>query len=1099
MQTTFRQKALAAIFAVFSSVLLMSGSVLAQTQATSGQITGTVVDQSGAVVANATITATNTATGFKQTTTSNGDGEYRLVQLPPGEYNVTAEGGSFQPVTVEKVTVLVGRAFELKLTLGVSGTSDVVEVTASGVAVQTARSEADSIQNATAIQNLPINGRRFQDFITLSPNAQVEPRRNQISLSGQRGVYGANVNVDGMDYNQAFFGGIRGGERSNTAFTIPQESIREFQVISSGYSAEFGRSTGGIVNAVTKSGTNQFHGSAFYLIRPQDTARSNEYFDLLDANNRVRGINSPIIPAPTQQQFGGSVGGPIVKDKLFFFFAYEQQRLRQTRSTVFTTLGGFTPTAASQEGFNFFVPQQGNFQQTNDSYAPFARIDWNINSKNTLAVRYNFGWSRAENANSNGVQIQPNTDSAISNNGNEYDRNNVGVVQFNTTFTPTLFNEFRYQFAREDRPRTSNSSLPLLNVTNVGRFGAVNFLPTTQYDTRNQFVDNVTWLKGNHSMKFGFEYSRVFANQLFGFNQFGNFFFQGLAGSGNTLTENALAAITNVTRTGYFGRFDTTTARYQYQLGNRFAEFTVHQLAFYGQDSWKIRPNFTLNYGLRWEGQYNPTPEANNSTLVNAVSSTQFPIDIAGKRRNPGLLPDVTDQFAPRVGIAWDPFNNGKSVFRANAGYFYATTPLLLFAASVNNFRTPFGDVSTQFPYNLPTGFSQAAFDANPATAGYRAVVGTGVTPNTVYRQLLLAGINLNASSLGNLPVPTQTQINSVAAILGVPQTSGLNLIFTADDFKNPRAGQVNFGYEYEVSKGFTVGVDFSYIKTVYLQRNRDLNYSFPRPNIDNVAGDTSGRPIYGNGQGGTPALRATSAFNQLGVRESTARSIYRAMVLRAKFERKWGQFSAFYTLSDNKSDDDNEREAGGSFPADSFALASEYGFSNIDRRHQFVVNPIFFLPYGFDVAGTVRLQSGFPINAIVGTDVNRDTVNSDRPLLAPGVIMPRNNFRNRPVYNVDLRIQKGFKFGETRRLVISLEMFNIFNLMNLQLGGSANIFCSTAGQSVAAQRACGLATGAPFNSSFLQLRTAGVLNPNNISGPATGVGQFQFGVRYQF
>lgn len=1095
MQTTFRRKALAAIFAVFSSVLLMSGSAFAQAQATAGQITGTVVDQSGAVVANATVTAVNDQTGFKQTTTTNDDGRFTLVQLPPAAYKVTAEASNFSPASVEGVTVLVGRAFELKLTLGVTGESNVIEVTASGVAIQTGRSEADSIQNAAAIQNLPINGRRFQDFITLAPNAQVEPRRNQISLSGQRGIYGANVNVDGMDYNQAFFGGLRGGERSNNAFTIPQESIREFQVVSSGYSAEFGRSTGGIVNAVTKSGTNSFHGTAFYLIRPQDLARSNEYFDLLDANNRARGITAGIIPAPTQQQFGGSIGGPIVKDKFFFFFAYEQQRLRQTRSTVFSTLGGFTPTAASQEAFNFFVPLQSNFQQTNDAYAPFLRLDWNINSKNTLAVRYNFGWNRGENANSNGPQIQPNTDSALSNNGNEFDRNNVGVVQFNTTFTPTLFNEFRYQFAREARPRTSNSTLPTVNVTNVGRFGAVNFLPTTQFDTRNQFVDNITWLKGNHSMKFGFEYSRIFANQSFGFNQFGSFFFQGLAGSGATLTENALAALSSTPRTGYFGRFDVPSARYQYQLGNRFTEFTVHQLAFYGQDSWKIAENFTLNYGLRWEGQYNPTPAANNTTVVNAVTSTQFPIDVAGFRRNPGVIPDITDQFAPRVGIAWDPFKNGKSVFRANAGYFYATTPLLLLADPTNNFRNPFGNVSTQFPYALPTGFNQAAFDANPATAGYRAVVGTGVAPNTVFRQLLLAGINLNSSSLGNLPVPTQTQINSVAALLGVPQTAGLNVTFISQDFKNPRAIQANFGYEYQVLPGFTVGADFSYIKTSFLQRNRDLNYTFPRPNIDNLANETSGRPIYGSGS----ALRATSSFNQVQVRESTARAVYRSMVLRAKFERKWGQFSAFYTLSDNKSDDDNEREAGGSFPADSFNLASEYGFSNIDRRHQFVVNPIFFLPYGFDVAGTVRLQSGLPINAVVGTDVNRDTVNSDRPLLAPGVIMPRNNFRNRPVYNVDLRIQKGFRIGENQRIVISMEMFNIFNFMGLQFGGSSNVFCSTQGQTVQAQRACGLANGAPFNPNFLLLRNAGVLNVNNISGPANGVGQFQFGVRYQF
>jgi hypothetical protein len=1111
-----------------------SGPAWAQAQATTGQIAGVVVDQTGAAIANATVTAENPQTGFKQTTTSKANGEYVLVQLPVGNYKLTAEATNFASTTVENATVIVGRTLNVNLTLGVGAvTGEVIEVTASGVSIQTTRSEADAIQNSTAIRNLPINGRRFQDFVTLAPNAQVEPRRQQISLSGQRGIYGANVNVDGMDYNQPFFGGIRGGERSNSAFTIPQESIREFQVVSAGYSAEFGRSTGGTVNAVTKSGTNEFHGTAFYLIRPQEAARTNDFFRAQEAEFVAQGITGKINAAPTQQQFGGSVGGPIVKNKFFFFFAYEQQRLRQTRSTAFPNLALVNPgtlTPSQRAVFDFYSNEQGNFEQTNDAWAPLLRLDWQLTSKNLLTVRYNFSYNRALNANSNGPQIFPTTNSSLANNGAERDRNNIGVVSLYSTLTPSLFNEFRFQFAREDRPRGSNSSRPTFN-SFIGNVGAVSFLPTTQYDTRTQFVNNLTVLAGNHTMKFGFEYSRVFANQLFGFNQFGSY---SLIGANTTLAVINGVQVPVVPPgappTAQRGRFDVA-ANYTVQIGNRFTEYTVHQLAFFGQDSWRIRPNFTLNYGLRWEGQYNPTPAANNTALVEAVRSVQYPIDVPGLRRDPTQIPDVTNQYAPRVGIAWDPFNNGKSVFRANGGIYYATTPLLLFADATNNFRTPAGNLSAQIPFALPAGFNQAAFDASPATAGYRAIMGTGAAPNTVFRQFLLAGINLNNFQLGALPTVTPAQLTQIANVLNQFLPAGATPfslsaaaapLFIAGDFRNPRSVQANFGYEYQVARGLTLGVDFSLINTVYLQRNRQLNLPAPRINPDNIPGDISLRPIF-NPTVAPFATRPNLGVGQLTVRESTARSLYRTMVLRAKFERRWGQFSAFYTLSDNVSDDDNEREAGGSFPANSFDLRGERGFSNIDRRHLFVVNPVIFLPYGFEVSSVVRLQSAFPVDGIVGNigggsaDVNRDgTLGAgsggqlDRPYRAPGQPFPRNAFRNRPIYNVDLRLQKRFKITESQDVTISGEFFNLFNLMGLQYSGAAvTSLCNFAGLTgnalIAAQRNCGIPqANVPLNPNFLSLRERNLNSPrlgqlllNNTLG--NSVFQFQVGVRYQF
>jgi carboxypeptidase family protein len=219
---------------IFATIIVLCCSIaaLAQSQASSGQISGVVTDANGAVVANAIVKAKNKETGLERTVNSSDDGLYTIVLLPPGSYTVTAEATGFAVATIDDVVVNVGRTAEAKLQLGTTAVQATVLVTAE--TIQVTRNESDAVVNETAINTLPINGRRFQDFVTLTPTAQVDPSRGQISLAGQKGVNG-NVTIDGADYNQPFFGGIRGGERSNLAFTVPQEAIKEFQVVASGY------------------------------------------------------------------------------------------------------------------------------------------------------------------------------------------------------------------------------------------------------------------------------------------------------------------------------------------------------------------------------------------------------------------------------------------------------------------------------------------------------------------------------------------------------------------------------------------------------------------------------------------------------------------------------------------------------------------------------------------------------------------------------------------------------------------------------------------------------------------------------------------------
>jgi hypothetical protein len=1079
------------IWGVFCFVLTV-GQASAQSQGSTGTITGIVSDANGAVIPNASVELTSKATNATQTTNSNDDGIYRFVLLQPGTYSVKASSGSFAPQTLE-VTVQVGRTIDANFTLGASGVSAEVTVTADGI--QTTTSNFDAVQNETAISNLPINGRRFQDFATLTPGAQVSLEsggtRGQISLSGQRGI-NANINVDGVDFTQPFFGGIRGGERSNQSFSIPQESIREFQVVAAGYSAEFGRSSGGIINAVTKSGTNEVRGSAFYLLRPQKLAVANEFAKAL-ADQRLNALNLDATLAPTQHQFGGSIGGPVVKDKFFYFTSYEQQRFRAPRQVLFGNLIGLntaTLNAGQLAGFNFYRTLEVPYEQTNDAIALLGKIDWNVNTNNRFNVRYNFSDNKALNAVSTGeTALDPTTTNSLSTNGTEMNRNHGIVSQFISNFSSNIVNELKFQFAHEKRPRIANNEVANLT-TSIGVYGTRNFLPTTQFDRRIQFADALTVISGNHTMKFGGEFSNLYAEQTFGFNQFGVYSFSGL-----TSTTGILEAVsTNQTAT-VRGRFDTTSSRYTQQIGNLQAGYTVKELSFFGQDAWRVTPNLTFNYGLRFEKQFNPDAEANNTAVLNLVRNTVFPV--YGRTINPAVIPDSQNQWGPRVGFAWDPKADGKTVVRGFAGMYYARTPLLTLAGPFNNFRVPAGDLSVQLgsPAFSSTGFNQAAFDA--ANPNYVAIMGgTGFAPNTVFRQFAILNINLNNSNLGSLPTLTPTQLTTItnailAATTNPPANLGIfqNANFTgmSDEFKNPQSFQFGGGVEHEIWRGIVGGIDYSQVNTVYLQRNRDINLPAP------TGVDAAGRTLINR------ASRPLTNIGTIQLRESSARSLYRAITFRINANRSWMRLNAFWTVSRSLSDDDNERDAGGVLFSNTYNLRTEYYAANLDRTHQFTANPVFFLKYGFEFSSAIRIRSGRPVNSLVGSDRNSDGNTTDRPMLVPGVELPRNYFNNRPLYDVDLRVQKGFNFDEKRRIIFSAEFFNIFNLSNHQFSGAQTTnYCAST-----ADVLCGIngITNINFLNLIQQNPTATNFGKLNISGlnPGSQVFQMQLGARFNF
>lgn len=1095
----------------FASLLVLAMcalTVLAQSQASTGQIVGTVKNPNGELVPGATLTVTNPATGLSRTLTTNDQGGFSAVNLPSGEYTIDVEAPGFGKFTQTGYKVEVGSAINADITLSIQGVTGTVLVSA-GSNVETTQIQSTTNINETSISQLPINGRRFQDFVLATPTAQIDPSRGQISLAGQRGING-NVQIDGADYNNPFFGGLRGGERSNQAFTIPQGAIKEFQVVASGYNAEFGRSTGGIVNAVTKSGTNDLHGGAFYVDRSTGIASKNAFDQ---------------IAAPTQQQFGGSVGGPLPiprfgeggrssyggKDKSFFFVAYEQQKLLQSRAVLMNNLhiaGIESGTIASgiSEALAFSLAQEGPYKQTNDAKVFLTRFDFNFSQKHQLNVRYNYSVNTALNAATAGTSLTPTTNSALSNNGTEGDDSNTIVGQLTTFISPNTINEFRGQYSKENRPRLSNVNSPLL-LASYGTFGTVSFLPTTESDYRVQFGDNLTLLRGAHTWKVGGEYNFAKASQVFAFRQFGQFSFQGISTSssdpsgaiqilrilsagGNTTTANANGTIGGGA-VDPINRFDDNRVRYARNIGNGLLTLSSPQYAAYLQDAWRVRPNLTINFGLRYEAQIMPQPDTSNTAVTNAVLNATLPLGNV----DPRVIPSQKNQWGPRGGFAWDPWNSGKGVIRGYAGIYYAAAPILTLAAPLNNFRTPFGDVTLTLP---STGL--------PASL------------NTVYKQFLSIGIDLNNSPLGSLPILSIAQVNAILANISAaggtaPNVlNGLQVVAGGQGFKNPRSFQFGFGFEREIARGLTVGASYDRVKTSRL--NFNLDHDLPTPIIR--PGDLSLRPFFGIVSSTVVGAqnRPITTFGNTGyvqVRESTGKSEYQALVFRAQFRRKFGQFDAFYTLSKNLDSDSTERNATFASYDNAFNLTPEYNYGANDRRHVVAFSSVLNLPLGFEMGMSARYLSGAPIDVTVSSitgvsaaavtlsgsttgDLNQDAGNfNDRPYIAPGVSSKRNSYRNKSLKFLDLRIQRNFKIGEKFEISPSFEAFNVFNFKNVTLASTTAFNYGNPGINEK--------TGAvlpPSNPNFLLLRnptTGAYLLTNSPGSPR----QIQLGLRLKF
>ncbi|HET7747027.1 MAG TPA: carboxypeptidase regulatory-like domain-containing protein, partial [Vicinamibacteria bacterium] len=628
----------------------------AQSQATTGVIEGTVSDESGAPVPGAGVTIRNTATNFERAVSTDADGRFRGLLLPIGPYRVTVSMAGFATFVRDGFELAVGQTINLPLTLKVSGVQEEVVVTAQSPVVETTRAEGSTRIDERAIEGLPNNGRNFLDYTRLTPGVAIVqgPDGDELSINGQKGIHN-NISVDGADFNNPFFGEQRGGQRP--AFTFNLDAVKEVVVVAEGANAEFGRASSGFVNVVTKSGTNDVHGTAHLFFKDDSLSSRAEKAD---------GTSAPKFPS-NQQQFGFTLGGPFRKDEIFYFVAFDAQRGRSTKQT--------DPARIEQRVVDYFASvgspdENGPIDRTNDARVFLAKVDWQLSAKHLATLRYNYTWSEQDNGTFD-VDSWGRSANAV-----ERDYSHAVTGSLISNLSGSVLNEFRFQLAREDRPRpyngpnVSGQSRPLPDTAfDFGRgyrFGMPFFIPVEYYDTRVQFNNNLSVIKGRHAIKAGLEINRVDSVQTFiGFAN-GRYIFSSTDGFLNYARNRNYVECSNgaTSQTGTCPPGSSIVGPVllylqQAGVGGLSVEDAGTQSipqfepAVFIQDKWQPSRKLTVQFGLRWEAQFQPDPITPPSQVFYAPflgttrEGVEFPSD--------GTIPSDKKMFQPRLGISWDP------------------------------------------------------------------------------------------------------------------------------------------------------------------------------------------------------------------------------------------------------------------------------------------------------------------------------------------------------------------------------------------------------------------------------------------------------------
>lgn len=952
-------------------ILATTFNAEAQTQITAGTIQGTVTDQAGAVVPGANVEVKNLETNLVRTFTTDEDGRFVALQLPPGHYTVTVTKQGFATIVQDNFPLTVGQTVPLNLSMKVSQVAEVVTIS-SVPTIDTIKSESSTTLDEKAVNNLPVLGRKFEDLLTLTPGVSITqgPDGDEINFAGQRGVFN-NVSLDGGDYNNGFFGEQAGGQRA--AIDITLEAVQEFQVVATGASAEFGRTAGGVINVVTKSGTNDVHGSLFHFQRLEAlTSNTSDGQPLTDFH---------------REQFGGTIGGPIRKDRVFFFAAFEQIRENLTRANLSVPIGDTpcpvqAPTIGANEALingntdcqrlaliNFFRTTRNQeeglpVQRPIRNSALLGKLDWNLTPANKLAISYNFDYSKNTNQTFD-VATYGNSANGIEGPS----KINVLNVNLFSTVSPTKVNEAHFTYGRESRPRSAvTSNVPAdtaMGFATTFRFGSPFFLQPNVDELiwRTHVKDNFSIVSGRHNVKFGGEWLHTLNDQVFRGFFTGRYIFDSVTGFLRYASPTALNGfgprtlecvnssgitvswVTAPTQTCPAGTSvggplllylqDGTPTGIQGVPPPGASRIKNEDYALFAQDRWQLRSNFTLNYGLRWEAQIFPSPviPPTQTAYGPLLNDPRFPSD--------GTLHSAKKEFQPRVGFAWDISKTGKSVLRGSYGIYYGRQNMLSQVGSITT------NGAQQFGVTCATVFAFTCFGAATQPPTW---------PNTI-----------PSAPTGTIPPGASVRVFS-------------------RDYANPRIYTVNGQFEQQIGQDISLYFDFTHSKGVHL--TRFLNYA--RTGLFPTLGD----------------IFVTSAVGK---------SLYNGFTVgvRKRFSRHY-QFEGNYTLAKDQDDDSNERDPFTDRSFDINNLQLDYALSDRDIRHRFNFYMYAELPWGLQFNPRIQARSAQPITPLIRTATNRNTLRKDNKY-----------------FSFDWRLSRPFKFGERYELTPSFELFNTFNNAN--------------------------------------------------------------------
>ncbi len=709
-----------------AAAILLSAPLFAQTAATSS-IEGVVTDASGGVLPGVTVVVRNTETNLTRDAVTDGGGRYRATALQPGTYEVTATLSGFQAPTPARVEVLVGQTRSVDVALRPAGVTEAVTVTGEAPLIDTQRTDVSNVVGERAIQNLPINGRRWENFVLLGPAVTNDGNFGLVSYRGISGLYNNNT-VDGADNNQAFFSEARG--RTRTSYSISQAAIKEFQVGISNFSAELGRAAGGTVNAVTKSGTNTFRGEGFYFIRDDRFQEQDPFI--------------PFKPDERRQQFGVSAGGPLRADKVFYFVNVDQQLrnfpgfVRPSQPTTFLNTDGTAPascvvagcasTAALYSGLNQFFPREGN----NKIF--LGKVDFALTAKHNFTVQYNLHrWDSP-----NGVQTQPIVTVSPATNGSDIVKTDFGLATLNSVLSQRWLNEMRFQVGRDFEQQIPNSSDPGTTVTGGIDLGTPNFLPRPKYpdERRFQLVDNITWYAGAHNVKTGVDINYVRESVVNLFQGAGIYAYSNLNNVASDCPIGA-AGCTPLLNGTLNDRRHYISYNQQFDLrGNGLRGdvfFATTDYNWFIQDTWSVNSQLTLNLGLRYEYQQLPQPTKTSVKGVKFTGNPAYPATVT--------FPQDKNNWGPRVGFTYDINGAHRTIVRGGYGLYYGRSSNSVISSALTNNAVTFAG------YNLTptTGGPQypAVFSAPPAGSSARPSI-TYLSPTLQRPQIDMAELTID-------------------------------------------------------------------------------------------------------------------------------------------------------------------------------------------------------------------------------------------------------------------------------------------------------------------------------------------------------------------